>query len=106
MQLSELKFDALNLFQQRLGQNSKLHAKYINPAWVKSMQLIGYDRLYTRAEGCHLWDENGRRYLDCISSFCVSNIGHNHPFVRQALVDALGGSVPNVIQLDIPLLSG
>ena len=70
------------------------------------MQLIGYDRIYTRAEGCHLWDENGRRYLDCISSFCVSNIGHNHPVVRRALVDTLGGSLPNLIQLDVPLLPG
>jgi len=105
-QSSPLGFDILNLFRQRLGENSKLHAKYINPAWAKSMQLIGYDRLYTRAEGCYLWDKEGRRYLDCISSFCVSNIGHNHRVVRRALTDVLGESLPNLIQLDIPLLSG
>ena len=99
-------FDILHLFRQRLGENSKLHANYINPAWAKSMQLIGYDRIYTRAEGCHLWDKDGRRYLDCISSFCVSNIGHNHPVVRKALTEVLGESLPNLIQLDIPLLSG
>ena len=99
-------FDILSLFRQRLGQNAKLHAKFINPAWVKSMELIGYDRIYTRAEGCHLWDKNDRRYLDCVSGFCVSNIGHNHPVVRQALADVLGESLPNLIQLDIPLLSG
>jgi ornithine--oxo-acid transaminase len=103
---SPIQFDILNLFRQRLGENSKLHAKYINPAWAKSMKLIGYDRIYTRAEGCHLWDNNGRRYLDCISSFCVSNIGHNHPIVRRALSDVLSESLPNLIQLDIPLLSG
>ena len=103
---SPIEFDILNLFRQRLGENSKLHAKYINPAWAKSMQLIGYDRIYTRAEGCHLWDKDDRRYLDCISSFCVSNIGHNHPVVRRALTDVLGESLPNLIQLDIPLLSG
>src|SRR5512143_848587 len=100
------EFDILGLFRRRLGENSKLHAHYINPAWAKSMQLIGYDRIYTRAEGCHLWDKDGRRYLDCISSFCVSNIGHNHPVVRRALADILGESLPNLIQLDIPLLSG
>ncbi len=104
--VSPIEFDIRNLFRQRLGENSKLHAKYINPAWVKSMQLIGYDRIYTRAEGCHLWDEDGRRYLDCVSSFCVSNIGHNHPVVRRALVETLSESLPNLIQLDIPLLSG
>jgi ornithine--oxo-acid transaminase len=103
---SREKFDILKLFQQRLGENSNLHAKYVNPAWVKSMQLIGYDRIYTRAEGCYLWDESGRRYLDCVSSFCVSNIGHNHPVVRRALVEALSESLPNLIQLDIPLLRG
>jgi ornithine--oxo-acid transaminase len=104
--VSPVEFDIRNLFRQRLGENSKLHAKYVNPAWVKSMQLIGYDRIYTRAEGCYLWDEDGRRYLDCVSSFCVSNIGHNHPVVRRALVEALSESLPNLIQLDIPLLSG
>lgn len=101
-----IEFDILNLFRQRLGENSKLHARYINPAWVKSMQLIGYDRIFTRAEGCHLWDKDGRRYLDCVSGFCVSNVGHNHPVVRRALADVLGESLPNLIQLDIPLLSG
>ncbi len=106
MKPSEIKFDILDLFQERLGENSKLHSKYINPAWVKSMQLIGYDRIYTRAEGCYLWDEKGRRYLDCISGFCVSNIGHNHPVVRQALAETLGESLPNMIQLDVPLLPG
>ncbi len=99
-------FDILTLFRRRLGENANLHARYVNPAWVKSMQLIGYDRIFTRAEGCHLWDKNGRRYLDCVSGFCVSNVGHNHPVVRRALADVLSESLPNLIQLDIPLLSG
>jgi len=99
-------FDIVGLFKSRLGENAALHAKYINPAWAKSMQLIGYDRIYAKAEGCHLWDTAGRKYLDCISSFCVSNIGHNHPLVRKALQDVLGETFPNLIQLDLPLLSG
>ncbi len=102
----ENEFDIVGLFKRRLGENPKLHAQYINPAWAKSMQLIGYDRIYAKAEGCHLWDTAGRQYLDCISSFCVSNIGHNHPVVRKALRDVLGESFPNLIQLDLPLLSG
>src|SRR5207249_10633228 len=72
----------------------------------KVTQLIGYDKNYVKAEGCYLWDDKGKRYLDCVSGFCVSNIGHNHPVVRQALRDALNESLPNLIQLDCPLLSG
>ncbi|HLY10241.1 MAG TPA: aspartate aminotransferase family protein [Planctomycetota bacterium] len=101
-----MAFDIVGTFKQRLGENYKLHAKYINPAWAKVTQLIGYDKVWAKAEGCYLWDTDGQRTLDCVSGFCVSNIGHNHPVVRQALKDTLGESFPNLIQLDCSLLSG
>lgn len=101
-----MSFDILKTFRQRLGENYALHAKYVNPTWARVTQLIGYDKVYAKAEGCHLWDNNGTRYLDCVSGFCVSNIGHNHPVVRQALREALTESLPNLIQLDCSLLSG
>ncbi|HZH48636.1 MAG TPA: aspartate aminotransferase family protein [Nitrospira sp.] len=101
-----MAFDIVKIFRQRLGESYDLHTKYINPAWAKVTQLIGYDKNYTKAEGCYLWDDKGKRYLDCVSGFCVSNIGHNHPVVRQALRDALNESLPNLIQLDCSLLSG
>lgn len=101
-----MSFDIVKTFRQRLGENYTLHTKYVNPAWATVTQLIGYDKVYAKAEGCYLWDQDGKRYLDCVSGFCVSNIGHNHPVVRQALRDALNESLPNLIQLDCSLLSG
>jgi acetylornithine/succinyldiaminopimelate/putrescine aminotransferase len=101
-----MAFDIVGTFKQRLGENYKLHAKFINPAWAKVTQLIGYDKVWAKAEGCYLWDTDGQRTLDCVSGFCVSNIGHNHPVVRQALRDALNESLPNLIQLDCSLLPG
>src|SRR5215831_1079518 len=82
-------FDLLGLFQSRLGEDYKLHAKYINPSWARVAQLIGYDKVYQRAEGCWLFDTEGNRYLDLVSGFCVSNVGHNHPTVRDALTQLL-----------------
>jgi hypothetical protein len=38
-----------------------------------------------RGEGCYLWDDQGRRYLDCANN--VAHLGHCHPAVR-----ALGGA--------------
>lgn len=38
-----------------------------------------------RAEGCFLWDTSGKRYLDLISGIAVSNIGHRHPLVIEAI---------------------
>ena len=81
-----MSFDILKTFRQRLGENYSLYTEYVNPAWARATHLIGYDKVYTKAEGCHLWDNNGTRYLDCVSGFCVSNIGHNHPVVRQAIM--------------------
>jgi acetylornithine/succinyldiaminopimelate/putrescine aminotransferase len=101
-----MAFDILKLFHERLGENYTLHSEYINPAWSKVSKLTGYDKVYSKAEGCSLWDLDGKRYLDCVSGFCVSNIGHNHPVVRKALQDALSECLPNLLQLDCSLLSG
>lgn len=38
-----------------------------------------------KAEGVHLIDTNGKRYIDLISGISVSNIGHGHPKVVEAI---------------------
>ncbi len=40
-----------------------------------------------RAEGAHIWDTDGNSYLDLISGISVSNVGHRHPKVTQAIKD-------------------
>ncbi len=39
-----------------------------------------------RGEGTAVWDEDGRRYLDCVAGVGVANIGHCHPAVVQAIM--------------------
>lgn len=38
-----------------------------------------------RAEGCYIYDTSGKQYLDMISGISVSNLGHCHPNVVQAV---------------------
>src|SRR5687768_142607 len=38
-----------------------------------------------KAEGCEMWDENGKKYLDLIGGISVANIGHRHPKVIAAI---------------------
>src|SRR5687768_1436479 len=52
-----------------------------------------------RAEGVWLYDFDGRRYLDGISSWWVNLFGHNHPHIKAQLVDQLG-------RLDHVMLAG
>ncbi len=40
----------------------------------------------SRGEGCHLWDVDGRRYLDMMGAYSATSFGHCHP----RLVAALG----------------
>ncbi len=40
-----------------------------------------------RGEGCFVWDVDGRRYLDGLSSYSALNQGHRHPRIVAALVD-------------------
>lgn len=42
---------------------------------------------FTSAEGSFLFDREGRKYLDLISGISVSNVGHRHPRVVQAIKD-------------------
>lgn len=48
-----------------------------------------------RAEGVHIWDTNGKAYIDLISGISVSNIGHRHPKV----VDAIKGQADKYMHL-------
>lgn len=38
-----------------------------------------------RAEGCYIYDKEGKKYLDLISGIAVANIGHRHPSVIEAI---------------------
>jgi acetylornithine/N-succinyldiaminopimelate aminotransferase len=40
---------------------------------------------FTHGEGCYLFDENGRRYLDGLAGIAVNTLGHNHPRLIAAL---------------------
>jgi ornithine--oxo-acid transaminase len=44
------------------------------------------DVVITRGEGVHLWDVDGRRYLDCLSAYSAVNQGHCHPRILEAMI--------------------
>ncbi len=45
--------------------------------------------LVDRASGIHIWDVNGRRYIDGSSGAMVCNIGHSNPRVLAAMRDQM-----------------
>jgi acetylornithine aminotransferase len=43
-----------------------------------------------RGEGCRVWDDTGRSYLDLVGGIAVSSLGHAHPAVIDAVTTQIG----------------
>ena len=43
-----------------------------------------------RGEGCRVWDDAGREYLDFVSGIAVNTLGHAHPRLARAIRDQAG----------------
>jgi putrescine aminotransferase len=74
----ELNGDALH---QQVVQR---YAEFINPYLAKLMSFAGFG-VEVRAEGCYLWDHEGRQYLDFLGGYGVFSLGHRHPKVVEAV---------------------
>lgn len=61
------------LFKQHVGQTSE------NPTQLE----------IEKAEGIYMFDKNGKKYIDLISGVSVSNVGHRHPKVIEAVKNQL-----------------
>jgi ornithine--oxo-acid transaminase len=102
----ESSLDIAGLLKQHAGRNYDLHSEHVNPANVRALRTIGFDRCYVRAEGPYLWDVKGEKYLDMLSGYGVFGLGRNHPEVRRVLIDFLNADYPSLVKLEAPLLSG
>jgi acetylornithine/succinyldiaminopimelate/putrescine aminotransferase len=76
------------------------YARYVNHRFARVVELIGFDKVFTRAEGAWLWDQDGRRYLDFLGGYSVMNTGRNHPRVKRALIDWLERDGASLVQMD------
>jgi len=70
------------------------------------MRSIGREPIFIeRGEGAHLWDVDGNRYVDWVSSWGPLILGHAHPVVVQAIQSAaeLGTSygAPTEAEIDL-----
>jgi len=94
------------LLEERSGEDYELYARGINPQFMRVLRTIGFDRVWSRAEGQYLYDEDGTRFLDLLGGFGMFNVGRNNPHVRAALVEALELETPGSVQLGVSLLPG
>ncbi|HEY8073923.1 MAG TPA: aspartate aminotransferase family protein [Labilithrix sp.] len=75
------------------------HARYVDPAFTRMLDLLGYGRLYVRASGTKIWDAEGRAYTDFLAGCGSVPLGYNHPELVAAAEASLRASVPSFMQL-------
>lgn len=101
-----MSFSIKSLFLEHNSEKFELHQDHLNKQMVRVLKTIGYDRNYNKAIGQYLYDEDNIEYLDCLSGFGVFAVGRNHPTVVSALQETLTLELPNLVQMDVSILSG
>jgi ornithine--oxo-acid transaminase len=91
---------------KRAADQEMLYERYVNPQWVRLLDVLRMNVDYARCVGAELHTTSGRRILDFISGYCVHNIGHNHPRVISALKDELDRNGPAMLQSHVSELAG
>ncbi len=60
------------------------YEKYVVPSYARN------DAVLVRGEGSHIWDSEGKRYLDLFPGWGCDGLGHCHPAVVKALKHQAG----------------
>lgn len=88
---------------QTSNRNDVLLKRSLAAVWHPCTQMKQHETLplvpVARGEGCWLYDFEGARYLDAVSSWWVNLFGHGNPRINAALVDQLA-------QLEHAMLAG
>jgi glutamate-1-semialdehyde 2,1-aminomutase len=95
--------DSMNLWERQVsltplgGQTlSKLPARYVEGV---------YPKLLSHGKGGHVWDVDGKEYIDLISGLGAVSVGYNNDHVNRAVINqlekALAFSLPTVIEADV-----
>lgn len=82
---------ARHLFMQSMKAWQKKDLQHV---WHPCSQMKDYEKfppiIIERGEGVYLYDLDGQRYLDAVSSWWVNLFGHSNPRINQAISRQLG----------------
>ena len=101
-----MPLDLREIIERHQGEQLSLLSRYMNPQMAKVLKTIGFDPVYVRGKGAHLWDDRGNEYLDMISGFGVFALGRSHPKVKEAIRQYLELDSPNLVKMGTQLLAG
>jgi putrescine aminotransferase len=82
------------------------YAAHVGPSSSPRLGARGAEREFVRAKGTHLWDRDGREYLDLLAGFGAASLGHNPDVVLDALRASLAAEPPGVVAMGPRSIAG
>lgn len=70
----------------------------VNPYLGELLAKLWLDKRFVKGRGSRLYDETGRRYLDCIAAYGALPFGFNPPEIWQSLHEAEALGEPSFVQ--------
>src|SRR5881227_3853904 len=74
------------------------YVRHVNPHLADLLAKLRLDKRFVRGEGCELFDDAGRRYLDCVAAYGALPFGHNPPAIWRALRELRVRGEPSFVQ--------
>lgn len=72
--------------------------QFVNPYLGRKLTQLSMDKSFVRGEGCYLYDADGGRYLDLISSYGALPFGFNPPEIWAAITAVRDSGEPSFVQ--------
>src|SRR5213595_3185572 len=92
--------------RERASETLGLASRHLDSSLVDVLRILGFDKEYVSARGSHLYDADGRAYLDFHTGEGFASLGHNHPGAREVLEAALAEDLVDGVQLHYSTLAG
>lgn len=100
-----MPFDLKETLQQYQGTQDSMFGRFVNPQLARVLKTIGFSVNYAKGQGPYIYDTDGNEYLDFLTGYGVFALGRAHPKVKKAIQDAIDMDLPNLVQMDHPILA-
>jgi Aminotransferase class-III len=60
-----------------------------SPGGVSVNRLVQPEIAFVKGQGAHIWDADGNQYIDYHAAFAPHFLGHNDPYVTNAVISVL-----------------
>lgn len=80
----------------RYSQSAQIlerHRRFIPGGVVSVNRAVQPEIVFVKGQGAYVWDSDGNRYIDYHAAFAPHFLGHNDPYVNEAVIKAIRDGV-------------